>query len=317
MKRLKRKLQQEELNQILNDTITDYFQNSSTYAELPSVPKDAVEKIFNDNLETIRSLISYVFPQDINLSDTQIDMILQFCKNTLRRNKFFPDINSGVVIAGFGEDEPFPSVIWFTLEAIVGTHLKQRQEKIIKIKYPEALSSIIPFAQSDMVNVFMEGVHPNYRQITESYFNTLQKGLPIEIVNTIPELTNLKPQRKDQITNLLNKALKGAFDEFRLENQNYISTAHVNPVLEAVAVLPKDELATMAESLVNLTSIKRRISMAAETVGGPIDVAVISKGDGLIWIKRKHYFEKDLNPCFFSNYYKSEQNQNPGGEHEK
>lgn len=51
----------------------------------------------------------------------------------------------------------------------------------------------------------------------------------------------------------------------------------------------------MAEALVNLTSLKRRVSMEEETVGGPIDVAVISKGDGLIWIKRKHYFDGTMN----------------------
>ena len=44
--------------------------------------------------------------------------------------------------------------------------------------------------------------------------------------------------------------------------------------------------------------------MQAETVGGPIDVAVISKGDGFIWIKRKHYFEGDMNPQFFANYFR-------------
>ncbi|MEA1869822.1 MAG: hypothetical protein U9N09_06735 [Euryarchaeota archaeon] len=44
--------------------------------------------------------------------------------------------------------------------------------------------------------------------------------------------------------------------------------------------------------------------MDAETVAGPIDVAVISKGDGFIWIKRKHYFERELNPQFFANYYR-------------
>jgi len=38
------------------------------------------------------------------------------------------------------------------------------------------------------------------------------------------------------------------------------------------------------------------MSRQAETVGGPVDVAVISKGDGLIWMKRKHYFEPGLNP---------------------
>jgi len=77
----------------------------------------------------------------------------------------------------------------------------------------------------------------------------------------------------------------------------------VEPVTTAVAALPKDELAVLAESLVNLTALKRRMSMAEETVGGPIDVAVISKGDGFIWIKRKHYFRPELNHCFFANYY--------------
>ena len=35
----------------------------------------------------------------------------------------------------------------------------------------------------------------------------------------------------------------------------------------------------MAESLVNLTSLKRRMSLDEESVGGPIDVAVISNPD--------------------------------------
>ncbi|HEY0631206.1 MAG TPA: hypothetical protein VGC98_04065 [Thermoleophilaceae bacterium] len=42
--------------------------------------------------------------------------------------------------------------------------------------------------------------------------------------------------------------------------------------------------------------------METETVSGPIDVAVISAGDGFVWIKRKHYFEAERNPQFFVNY---------------
>lgn len=41
-----------------------------------------------------------------------------------------------------------------------------------------------------------------------------------------------------------------------------------------------------------------------ETVGGPVDVAVISKGDGFVWINRKHYFKPELNTQFFNNYFK-------------
>ena len=48
------------------------------------------------------------------------------------------------------------------------------------------------------------------------------------------------------------------------------------------------------------------VALAAdlETVGGPIDVAVISKGDGFVWVKRKHYFPADLNNHFFRNYFR-------------
>jgi hypothetical protein len=70
--------------------------------------------------------------------------------------------------------------------------------------------------------------------------------------------------------------------------------------MKNVASLPKDELGAMAESLVNLTKFKRRISTERETVGGPIDVAVITKGDGFVWMKRKHYFDAGLNPRFIA-----------------
>ena len=43
----------------------------------------------------------------------------------------------------------------------------------------------------------------------------------------------------------------------------------------------------MDEALVYVTSLKRKVSSASETVSEPIDVAVISKGDGFVWIKRK------------------------------
>ena len=76
------------------------------------------------------------------------------------------------------------------------------------------------------------------------------------------------------------------------------------PILNVVSGLPRDELASMAEALVNLTSLKRRVTPESETVGGPIDVAIITKGDGFIWIKRKHYFRIELNPQFRENYYR-------------
>lgn len=59
----------------------------------------------------------------------------------------------------------------------------------------------------------------------------------------------------------------------------------------------------MAESLVHITSLKRRFSAEAESVGGPIDVVMITRSEGLVWVKRKHYFDPALNPRYFYRRY--------------
>ncbi len=81
------------------------------------------------------------------------------------------------------------------------------------------------------------------------------------------------------------------FDVIRQQSQEEIEGM--------VEFMPKAEMARMAEALVNLTSIKRRVTRGMETVGGPIDCAVISQADGFVWVKRKHYFPQELNRRYF------------------
>jgi hypothetical protein len=83
---------------------------------------------------------------------------------------------------------------------------------------------------------------------------------------------------------------------------------HLAPIQQAVANMPKDELGHAASRLVSLNWFQKRMSLNDETVGGPVDVAVISKGDGLIWIERKHYFRPELNRHFFDNYHFNPEN---------
>jgi hypothetical protein len=72
-------------------------------------------------------------------------------------------------------------------------------------------------------------------------------------------------------------------------NDNY------NPLINVLETLSVQEMAHLAESLLGLESLKERVTSPSESVGGPIDVAAISKSEGLVWIKRKHYFDADIN----------------------
>jgi hypothetical protein len=221
---------------------------------------------------------------------------LVFCK------KRFNESNSGVVIAGFGEDEIYPSFIEYGFEAITAGKLKYIQKQYLDVSRNRR-TIISAFAQREMVDTFIQGVDPSFRDFINSYFTKLLNEYPRNLLDFIPELSS---NRKKELLAKVQKVSVDAFKEYNSNVSDYANQTHVNPVLEAVYALPKDELAAMAESLVNMTSFKRRVSMQAETVGGPIDVAVISKGDGFVWIKRKHYFKPELNPGFINNYFRDE-----------
>jgi hypothetical protein len=229
------------------------------------------------------------------------------------KDRFLTSYQSGVVIAGFGEDEFFPGRNSITIEGIIDNHVKYKLENKTEIDFKTS-ASIMPFAQSEMVTTFMEGIDPNLEDILNVYLQKLFNVVyPGAIFNVLKKHVNIDIETKGK----LEEVGKKLYEDLHSELADYKNERHIDPILNVVSILPKDELAAMAESLVNLTSFKRKISMDAETVGGPIDVAVISKGDGFVWIKRKHYFKPEFNPTFFQKYLNNNSSKEQKGDENK
>ncbi|WP_446667066.1 hypothetical protein [Flexivirga sp. B27] len=60
--------------------------------------------------------------------------------------------------------------------------------------------------------------------------------------------------------------------------------------------MPFKDALDLAEFLVETTVKMTRFLPGPATVGGPIEVAGISKHEGFKWVARKHYFNTELNP---------------------
>lgn len=202
--------------------------------------------------------------------------------------------HSGIVIAGFGENEIFPHTNSFRVHGRIEGYL--RMELLDPSSARDNGAVILPFAQREMVDTFMSGADPTCVSTLTKSFEQILRQLP----QIIAEKYGFKKENNEVINNIANdldklsSVLSEKFEQFQKEK-------FIEPVLSSVGALPLDELASMAESLVSLTSFKRKVTMVQESVGGPIDVAVISKGDGFIWIKRKHYFSPELNHHYFAN----------------
>lgn len=206
---------------------------------------------------------------------------------------------SGIVVAGFGETDIFPKLLCYEIDGYFLDRPKLIASTVSSIE-PDNRAIVIPFAQSEMVFQFMEGVDPVYRSTIQSALEQFARELPV----TVADAVGATGQDRARLTGNLAESMDAQIAHFVQRMDTYGEQAHIQPIIEAVAALPKDELGAMAESLVSLTSFKRRVTLDAETVGGAIDVAVVSKGDGFIWLKRKHYFDADRNPQFFSRYSK-------------
>lgn len=202
---------------------------------------------------------------------------------------------SGIVVAGFGELEIYPAICNYEITGIAGNrvHMRIVDEDAVA---ESQLAVIAPFAQRDMVNTFMEGVSPQYQAEVESCIARMVELLPDAAIAELKTHMRIPAGHHEAVREAM-AGRREAIVESILNGLRDFRAAHtVDPVLSVVETLPIGELAAMAETMISLASFQKRVSMTDETVGGASDVAVISKGDGFIWIRRKHYFEAGLNP---------------------
>ncbi len=286
---------------LVRHTINEHYQDLDNDKDLKHLPDTFAANFIRRHKKAIKKIADEVF-EKLPLDAASIRKLHRIAAYLFSKS-VFPNDTSGVVVAGFGRGDVFPSSVTYELECKVDGFLKyseiSRKSTVIT---EDNSASITAFAQTEMVYTFMQGTDPFLARISGEFLEEVFKLYPEVIVEELG-IKNSKEGKR------LRKSLKQKSQElYRSYNEmveRYQREKHVHPILTMVQVLPKDELAVMAETLVNLTSFKRRVTEGMETVGGPIDVAVISKGDGFVWIKRKHYFEAPLNHQFFENYYGS------------
>ena len=208
--------------------------------------------------------------------------------------------HSGIAISGFGNNELLPSLASVLISSDAnGIAFQDEEPIIIDPEWPRAV--IKPFAQGDMMQLFVEGLAPEYSDyISKALESMLEENANIITGALVAAVPSLETQ---SIREAIEKSNSQLLSDFSANLEEVTTEFFVNPTMNTVAMLPKEQLAEMADALVNLTSLKRRVSPEEETVGGATDVAIITKGDGLVWIKRKQYFPPELNHAYFTRTY--------------
>lgn len=270
-------------------TNTDFYDElgSLTQSEFDTYTKDIFDELIKECYE--KNGIS-----DVSTFETSLREILFL---NLKQKEEWSGY-TGLVFVGFGEEEIYPSVVPIVISMAFDKYLRYfvdtRQE--IHISNSNA-TGIARFGQIDVIDTILTGVDYNLESTFLSNFENLVQKYNSEILKIVSSDPALEAQIKAVDIHTIVK-------EFTDKIQKHKKESYIDRLFTAMHNLSKEDLAEMAESLIYLTYLKRRITFAEESVGGPVDVAIISKGDGFIWIKRKLYFKPELNAYFFDNYLK-------------
>lgn len=201
----------------------------------------------------------------------------------------------GIAIAGYGEEEIYPHMVHIHVSGFVNGKIRYYVQDRVEIS-ENTPSSIVPLAQTDVMQTFLFGIN-------DRFLNDLSQEIPKQISESVQALDDVcfAPGKKEMVLSQLG-TVTGRIIQHMTETAG---NKYMRPIIQSVASLPIEELALLAESMINITSLRRKVALDNNigTVGGPVDVAIISKGDGFIWLKRKHYFDRKYNPQYFYSHF--------------
>ncbi len=236
------------------------------------------------------------------LADPSQELISNILSNvaTSLVSKVETNFSSGVIFAGYGQSDAYPAVYSVNVSGYVCDKLKYYDANNGAIVGGLDTGHVVSFAQTDVSDRLLEGVDPSFIRKTASFLTDAVEAIaPLIVDELIPGRARGRQKRIDQVQIIL-ELIKTA----------YIKTAAINFRKEfrkefegMIAMMPKMEIIELAEALISITAIERKATRDQGTVGGPIDVAFISKHEGFVWIKRKHYFDPHLNPRYFWRKY--------------
>ena len=202
--------------------------------------------------------------------------------------------STGLVFFGYGDKELMPSYHSYTISELFEDKLKivKNGDYIVDGNNGACLT---PFAQTDVTNTVVRGIDDELRSV---FYEKNEQILSLLLNTIVSKLTEAEaPQKLIEVLTSLD--IKSMAKVFKDDMDDYIWNNYVSKLIDIVKFLSKEDLAEMAESLIKMTGLKRHVTTDEESVGGPVDVAVVTKCDGFVWIKRKHYFSPELNPNYF------------------
>lgn len=169
-----------------------------------------------------------------------------------------PD-RAGLAFAGFGERQLLPSAHTYTVSGRLAGGIRVAGPQSWELG-PGRPAVVLPLAQDYMVQAFMAGVHPEIQASLNRMMHSLVSLIPgVDVEKMVLSLGREFEEQTDRLR---------------------------QPLLDGLAFLSARDVGRLAKMLIAVTAKRNEVALLPDTVGGPFDVALISRTDGFTWHTR-------------------------------
>lgn len=275
---------------LVNSFVDDSRNHIGTLAKVTGLTpdlKDYTEEEFNDYLKKVFEFIKASSSEEYwpygFVDDWQKKTWQHGFYNYLRSRLYF--YKTGLVFVGYGERDIFPTLL--PVYVSIGFDNKLRgyiDDDNKAYVHDDDSSYVCPFAQTDVMSTLIRGIAPDFQhQVNDAHQSAMQS-----LKNKIADLLKKRNVLDEIVEEVMDVSTEDIDQEHNDILQNYMET-YGNNIIDAVDSFSIEDMANMAESFISITGLQRHFSSSEETVGGPIDVAVITKAGGFKWIKCKNF----------------------------
>jgi hypothetical protein len=204
--------------------------------------------------------------------------------------RIIPDVSypTGIIFAGFGKTEAFPGVHVVEVDGALLGKLKRRKDTDRSVSGYGTFGKIIPFAQTDVIQRLIGVPDSNFVNSAGLFVERAMVSALDALISKLSSFVKIDPNLQNELVECAHKVAYFAGSEFRSNTVASISRNSLKRFDQMAAMMPIQEVVELAEALISITAAERKASLSLQTVGGPIDVAYITKHGGFKWIKNKN-----------------------------
>ena len=254
----------------VDDAVDDAIIRLSRQDDLQGVNADHDAQYLRSAESRIQEQFNYVFDDVPRTVASDARLLTEVPALILAKDEPW-GTDGTLAFIGYGADDVFPTHQVVTFHGMVNDAVRAVwwDSRSVDTDNP---SRIMPFAQTEAIDTFLRAYNRDFlseaHRTVDSVWDEHMSNLdtPSEAIIEVREAMHTR--------------LDDDFGQLSWER-------FVSPMLSTIDALSRSDMARMAESLVGVQALRAASMAQMPTVGGPIDVVVISRSNGVEWVRRK------------------------------